>query len=305
MTRLALVLGGPDSKNPSLPKAAFEIFSSLIAKCAYQTWQSSYANKRKKIPALIEANKNALQDAIASAGSLTTAQAVRLLNSLTDVQAMMEVFQGDKSRKTLEEGAIDEDFEIPEGCNRKKLVPALRKAVSTLARESDTARITLLTHEAILRAGGNNDDDYAEILRLSDLSPNDISDWQSGSEAYANLNTEEVKVRLRIDKKSLIGHDGVLPFMNSRYDNSEARRNPADHVEWFKDEKNGVVLTPRWHQLVAMLAMIEMAFDGKPVAVLDEVGIGKTIQTIGVIMLLTWYREFYTKKGHFPGAFSK
>ncbi|KAG1838807.1 P-loop containing nucleoside triphosphate hydrolase protein [Suillus subalutaceus] len=70
---------------------------------------------------------------------------------------------------------------------------------------------------------------------------------------------------------------------------------------WLKDPKNGEPLALRWHQLVGLIKMVKNAFSGSPVLLMDEVGLGKTIQVTALIALLAFYREFYAVHNCFPG----
>ena len=51
--------------------------------------------------------------------------------------------------------------------------------------------------------------------------------------------------------------------------------------------------------------MLERAFDGKPVLLMDGVGLGKTLQVIGMIACLVFYHESFKKAGKFPGHFGQ
>lgn len=51
--------------------------------------------------------------------------------------------------------------------------------------------------------------------------------------------------------------------------------------------------------------MLERAFEGEPVLLMDGLGLGKTLQVLGVITCLAWYREYYERKKAFPGHFGE
>ena len=55
-------------------------------------------------------------------------------------------------------------------------------------------------------------------------------------------------------------------------------------------------LAPRWHQLVGIVKIVMQAFKGEPLMLMDEVGVGKTLQLVGAIATLTFFRDFYEKK---------
>ena len=82
----------------------------------------------------------------------------------------------------------------------------------------------------------------------------------------------------------------------------------GDHNPWTSEgevylEKHGVPFRPRWVQLVGVLHMLDQAFKGKPVLCLDTVGLGKTLQYILFISLLSYYRLYYSQNQCFPGMF--
>ena len=45
--------------------------------------------------------------------------------------------------------------------------------------------------------------------------------------------------------------------------------------------------------------MLEQAFEGKLVLLMDGVGLGKTMQVLGAICCLAYYRQVYDAKGKF------
>lgn len=61
----------------------------------------------------------------------------------------------------------------------------------------------------------------------------------------------------------------------------------------------------QWHQLVGIYKMLLQAFEGKSTLLMDAVGLGKTLQVVGVIAMLAYYREAKAQTGDYPGGFSK
>lgn len=59
-----------------------------------------------------------------------------------------------------------------------------------------------------------------------------------------------------------------------------------------------------WHQLAGIVRMLQLAFEGLPAFIMDEVGVGKTLQAIGFIAVLCHFREYYDKHADYPGEFS-
>jgi hypothetical protein len=57
------------------------------------------------------------------------------------------------------------------------------------------------------------------------------------------------------------------------------------------------------YQLVAAIRMLQLAFDGKPPMLMDEVGLGKTVECVAFMHLLILFRSYYNARGCFPGSF--
>ncbi len=75
--------------------------------------------------------------------------------------------------------------------------------------------------------------------------------------------------------------------------------------EWkdFVASGKGVPFGPRWHQLAGIVKMMRHVISGDPLLLMDEVGVGKTLQIVGVAALYPVFRRYYRKNGCFPGAF--
>ena len=61
----------------------------------------------------------------------------------------------------------------------------------------------------------------------------------------------------------------------------------------------------RWHQWVGVVTALDNMLRGKPMLILDDVGIGKTLETFGIISCLEWMREWKSTHGQWPGMFGK
>jgi SNF2 family DNA or RNA helicase len=46
--------------------------------------------------------------------------------------------------------------------------------------------------------------------------------------------------------------------------------------------------------------MMNMAFIAEPVVLMDEVGLGKTLQIIALVACLAYYQDYYHQKKIFP-----
>jgi hypothetical protein len=97
-----------------------------------------------------------------------------------------------------------------------------------------------------------------------------------------------------------------LPYFNSRIDPTgvfDPWTNEGN--KFYANEQNTCPLIPKWHQLVGIAKMVTLSFDAKPTLLMDEVGLGKTLQVAGFIAVITYFREFYKQYKCFPGHFSK
>lgn len=134
-------------------------------------------------------------------------------------------------------------------------------------------------------------------IELPEGSPIEIP-WSEGTEDLAKVTEDELWACLGLPDKK-------LPFFQE-FTDPDAIIEPwtAEGEKWLASEtSNREPLRPRWHQLVGIYRMLERAFEGKPVLLMDGVGIGKTFQVIGFVACLSffhWHHKTYKK---FPGAF--
>lgn len=128
----------------------------------------------------------------------------------------------------------------------------------------------------------------------------DYTGWTSG--------VEHMQAKTEDELWQMLGcPDGHIKFFNDFLDPS-AILEPRDGEEWVKYIKDPnsdkLPCRPKWHQLVGIYMLLDAAFDGKPMMLMDEVGIGKTMQIFALIAWLGWFHEFYESKKYFPGTFS-
>ena len=64
-------------------------------------------------------------------------------------------------------------------------------------------------------------------------------------------------------------------------------------------------LIAKWHQLIGMLKITMNTFESKGLLLMDEVGLSKTVQIIGAMLILIYFRHYFGHTGDFPGAFSE
>jgi SNF2 family DNA or RNA helicase len=121
--------------------------------------------------------------------------------------------------------------------------------------------------------------------------------WEEGVEEFSCFPQADLWNALGIS-------DSAVPFFNKKMD-PDGQHDPwtEEGHNWFEQSENGIPLQLRWHQLVGVVKMMENAFLGKPILLMDGVGLGKTIQVAAFLALLIWFREYYQVHGKFPGKF--
>jgi hypothetical protein len=62
-------------------------------------------------------------------------------------------------------------------------------------------------------------------------------------------------------------------------------------------------IRPLWHQLSGTYCMLDGIFDGRPMLLMDAVGVGKTFECILLVLILIYFNEYFMRHGKFPGAF--
>lgn len=177
-----------------------------------------------------------------------------------------------------------------------ELPKSIREALEQLASEAEISEISSLI-QAVLE---NIHSDPQEPVELGDDEHIDISDWKEGVEELAAKSEKELWTLLGLPEEQ-------LPFFQQWADpNSIIDPWSNEGQAWLNDpDKGRVPLKPRWHQLVGIFRMLENAFDGKATLLMDGVGLGKTMQAVGTIACLSYYRVYYGKKGDYPCHFGK
>lgn len=170
--------------------------------------------------------------------------------------------------------------------------PTLVEAIRQLASENDLQEIRTKVYERITEI-----DEDEEVMDLPTGESVDL-EWSEGTEDFQDNTVAQVSAALGLA-------NGAMPDFNAVLDPRGEKTLWGD-AEWFEDPSNEkIACAPRWHQLVGLLTMCDRAFGNRNVLLMDEVGLGKTMQIVGVIAILTFFREYYAEKGCFPGAFSE
>ncbi|KAG1717668.1 P-loop containing nucleoside triphosphate hydrolase protein, partial [Suillus occidentalis] len=177
-----------------------------------------------------------------------------------------------------------------------RLPKSLRDALDRLATEEEVKELELLIETTLAAMVPLEGDevvvDFEENLILND--------WKSGVEEYDKCSEDDLWEHLGLSEKK-------LPFFQARSDPDAAIDPWSEEGQQWLDNPTSPTqkLAPRWHQLVGILRLIDRVLDCEPVMLMDGVGVGKTMQAVGLIACLAHYREHYRKHGKFPGKFAQ
>jgi SNF2 family DNA or RNA helicase len=163
-----------------------------------------------------------------------------------------------------------------------------------LAPEQQVSHLAALMEEHIRACK----QDHSDVPSLElDLDRPAVVQWSEGVDDHRNKSTDELREILGF-------HDNHIPSISRRRD-IDGNRDPWDEQnrEWFQNQTNTIPFGPHWHQLVGVIKMLENAFRGLPVLLMDEVGLGKTLQIACLFATLVYFCVYYTLHRSFPGAF--
>ncbi|KAG2343746.1 hypothetical protein BDR05DRAFT_883628 [Suillus weaverae] len=176
----------------------------------------------------------------------------------------------------------------------KRLPKVLRDALAKLATEVEVKELDAII-QATLDTMTLGDEVYLDFEETISLT-----DWRSGVEEYAECSMDDLWRQLGLEQSK------QLPFFQTHTDPNGAIVPWSEEGQaWLDDTLNEApLLAPHWHQLVGILRMVDRALLGEPVMLMDGVGIGKTMQAVGVIACLAHYYDYYKMHNRFPGKFA-
>ncbi|KAG1833201.1 P-loop containing nucleoside triphosphate hydrolase protein [Suillus subalutaceus] len=179
------------------------------------------------------------------------------------------------------------------GGSKNRLPKPLRQALSFLATQQDITLLAASIQDQLKLCDPNTTPAESVPSFDPDATNNCDFQWSEGVEQYSSMSEDDLWTILGLPEKQ-------IPFFNllqDPYGNCDPWT--EDGQAWLKE--NGESLALRWHQLVGLVKMVNNAFCGMPVLLMDEVGLGKTIQVTALIAILSFYREFYAVHNCFPG----
>ncbi|KAI5982172.1 P-loop containing nucleoside triphosphate hydrolase protein [Pisolithus albus] len=214
-----------------------------------------------------------------------------ILHRYQDAHSLARLEEKKKCIEAMLAAAQNDDSKSDEIANLPK---ALREALKKLATEQQIREIKQLVQAALENI---QPDDMA--FDLPDGDGIDFT-WKEGVEDLGKFTEDELWAHLGLKEQK------VIPLFQ-RYTDPDAVIEPwTDEGEkWLKNPDSGrQPLHARWHQLVGILRMMQRAFQGEAVLLMDGVGIGKTFQVIGFIACLAWFRSHFEAHKKFPGSFA-
>lgn len=172
-----------------------------------------------------------------------------------------------------------------------ELPKPIREALAQLASTTDIQTLALEIHERLLNV--QRDPSDAPHLNFDQEPP---MEWEEGVEEFATKSMDDLWAVLGLQKTK------ALPDFNERIDVNT--HNYWTDMEYMTANASNLrPLSPRWHQLVGIVKIVFQAFKGEPLMLMDQVGVGKTMQLVGAIVILAFFRDFYVENKRFPGGF--
>ncbi|EJD32656.1 hypothetical protein AURDEDRAFT_178247, partial [Auricularia subglabra TFB-10046 SS5] len=178
----------------------------------------------------------------------------------------------------------------------KKLPDVFVKMLLAL-KPSEKESLELAIREAFEYDG---DDDPFDVVEVGEIAGDCSARW-------LKLSPEELDIEMGTT-------EGFVPYMathahprmdiNAYADGEERRIWEEELAKMMADqpsELRGFKL--RHHQLAGVMAKAVMYFDGESGLNLDDVGVGKTIQTLAFLSYIAWMHDYKLQHGVFPGRY--
>ncbi|KAH9846753.1 hypothetical protein C2E23DRAFT_743355, partial [Lenzites betulinus] len=121
----------------------------------------------------------------------------------------------------------------------------------------------------------------------------DLSTWQEGVEEYKTLTIDEMRQGFGLPSAH-------LPHFNRKVD-VKGNTNPwTPEGRQALESTYAVPLCPFWHQWVGLTKIIDNMSHNRNVLIMDQVGVGKTLQAVGAIAMYEWLRSYNEQKKTYP-----
>ena len=177
-----------------------------------------------------------------------------------------------------------------------ELPKVLHEALDKLTMKDKVQTIDSLIHVSLENITSN----HTEPLDLALDEHLDINDWREGVEELNDCTEDQLWQLLGLSDKH-------LPFFQEWTDpDTQISLWSTEGRKWLEDPASPHrQLRPRWHQLISIFCMLERTFEGKPVLLMDSIRLSKTLQVLGAIACIAWYREYYNHNHTYPGHFGE
>ncbi|KAG2366148.1 hypothetical protein BDR07DRAFT_1373763 [Suillus spraguei] len=235
--------------------------------------------------------------AITAANASPTMASIRMyLKKLESLVTLLSVFRDQEMAKKLEARRDQVNAMLAAAKKDPTKAELIEYALDRLATEEEVKELELLI-ETTLAAMAPLEGDEVMVDFEENMT---VNDWKSGVEEYDRCSEGDLWEHLGLSEKK-------LPFFQVRSDPDAAIDLWSEEGQQWLDNPTSPTqnLAPRWHQLVGILRLIDRVLDCKPVMLMDGIGVGKTMQAVGLIACLAHYREYYRKHGKFPGKFAQ
>ena len=177
------------------------------------------------------------------------------------------------------------------------LPKGIRAAVQDFARQCDIT--TVLDHlEDLLHTEVAQEDEAENVVPDDEL---DITDWETGVENLEHKTLDDIW------NDYGLGNVRAVPGFNTREDPT-GKIDPwsPEGARYLSDPNSGAIpFGPQWHQLLGATGMLLRKFRGRGTLLMDEVGVGKTMQVIVLQMFLIYLRSYREVHNAYPALFSK
>jgi hypothetical protein len=190
--------------------------------------------------------------------------------------------------------AFIECVNLPADATSEKLSKQVLVALGECLTEDDHSRL----RKELARLLDMEDDQ--ERPSIDDLKVDGLGDqWGTGAEQYEEMTIDQLWSHLGVTREMLL-------IFTPPYADLDNREDPwATTLALEEGVPNVVNLEPKWHQLVAMVKILENAYEGRMLLEMDTVGLGKTLPMLWSFAVLRMHREHKAMHGDYPGAFSK
>ncbi|KAH9019861.1 hypothetical protein EDB85DRAFT_1872876 [Lactarius pseudohatsudake] len=133
-----------------------------------------------------------------------------------------------------------------------------------------------------------------------DMERQDVMEWTEGVDHLKTKTVDELYDMLGFE-------DRRIPFLVTEVDVESDFGASARMDEVVEDIAPGTEphakqpFSLRWHQLVGVTKMVERALTSGPIMLMDDFGLGKTVQVLTFFAVIAYYRQFYSETKRYPG----